>query len=182
MVTPADTRATLQALAGPSTLVVVGAHQGAAARTRTGGVQFFDQQPGSLVDAAAAIHMPVCSVELDDLAAPSAPADGTGVAIDAALAECDRNDLGDMLDRLNGLKTDATVVIIAANAGITVRSTNNGVNYFYDADIVRLLRAARKLYVAACVIAPSSLAIPTYPQGQRQGLSVDQALASCGRL
>jgi len=71
-----------------------------------------------------------------------------------------------MLARLAGLKTASTVVIIAANTAVTVRSSNNGVNFFYDADIV----------------IPDSLALPTPPSGQTPGLSTDEALARCGRL
>jgi hypothetical protein len=174
--------ASLKAAAGPSSLLVVGTNAGALTRAPAGGVQFFQSDPETLVEAAAVIQMPVCSVELQALAVSTTGGGTTdGMTIDAALAECDQQDFGTMLDRLNALKTASTVVVIAANTAITVHSTNNGINYFYDADIVRLLRAARKLYVAACVIAPESLAVPTYPQGQSAGLSIDAALASCGR-
>jgi hypothetical protein len=85
-----------------------------------------------------------------------------------------------MLSRLGALKTAETVVVIGANTAITARTTSRGINFFYDADMLRLLHAARKMYVPACVIAPDSLALPTYPQGQTPGLSVDDALVRCG--
>ena len=67
------------------------------------------------------------------------------------------------------------------NTAITVHSTNNGINFFYDADIVRLLHAARMTYVPVCDVAPDTLALPT-PEGQTAGLSVQDALARCGRM
>ena len=174
--------ASLKSLSGPSSLLVVGTNAGAVARTPDGAVQFFQTDPETLVEAAAVIQMPVCSVELQALAVSTTGGGTTdGMTIDAALAECDQADFGTMLDELNALKTASTVVVIAANTAITVHSTNGGINYFYGDDIVRLLRAARKLYVTACVIAPESLALPTYPEGQTAGLSIDAALASCGR-
>jgi hypothetical protein len=32
------------------------------------------------------------------------------------------------------------------------------------------------------VVAPDALAAPTYPEGQTPGLSVEDALARCGRM
>jgi hypothetical protein len=174
-----DTTAALRSLVGPNTLMVVGSNAGAVARAPSGDTRFFPSDPGTLVTAAGTVDMHVCSVEPQTLADPGTGAGAAGMTVDAALAACDQEDLGDMLERLRALRTDQTVVIIAANTGITDRSTNGGINFFYDADIVRLLHAARKLYVTACVIAPDSLALPT-PQGQTPGLSVDQALARCG--
>ena len=161
--------------------MIVGSNGGAVTRMPARDVHPFAADPGQLVAAAAAAGMPVCSVELEALAL-SANVDDATVSIDDALARCNRSDrLGDMFERLNGLRTPETVVIIAGNTGATVRSTNGGINSFYGEDILRLLWAARKLYVSACVVAPSDLALATYPEGQTPGLSIDAALAACGR-
>jgi hypothetical protein len=181
---PADTAAALRALAGPNSLLVVGSNAGVVGRTPSGQVQYFAQDPGALVQAAGSANMPVCSIEMQDLAMPASAPGGTagsGLAVDAALTQCDQDDLGDMLDRLRGLQTPNTVVIVAANGAITARSTNGGINFFYDDDRFRLLRAARKLYVTACAIVPQDLAIPTYPEGQTAGVSIDDAVAACAQ-
>jgi len=179
--TPTDLASAVAALAGPSALMIVGSNGGAVTRMPARDVHPFAADPGQLVAAAAAAGMPVCSVELEALAL-SANVDDATVSIDDALARCNRSDrLGDMFERLNGLRTPETVVIIAGNTGATVRSTNGGINSFYGEDILRLLWAARKLYVSACVVAPSDLALATYPEGQTPGLSIDAALAACGR-
>lgn len=181
---PEDTSAALKALAGPNTLLVVGTHAGVAARAPGGSARYFVHGPEQLVEAAAPLQMPVCSVEPQDLVVPDAAARGdvpsAGMSLDTALAACDREDLGDMLIRLGELKTPATVVVIAGNTAITVHSTNGGINYFYDTDIIRLLHSARKLYVPVCVIAPDLLSVPMNG-GESTGVSINDALARCGR-
>jgi len=71
--------------------------------------------------------------------------------------------------------------VVAENAAATAHSTNGGINYFYDEDIAGLVWAARQGYVAVCNVRPEPLALPTPPSGQTPGLSVDDALARCGR-
>jgi len=144
-------------------------------------LQLFED-PETLVEAAAMAGMPVCSVEYQALTLDPTLADATTLTVSQAVDGCLKEDLGDMIARVAALKTPETVVVIAANAAITVHSTNGGINYFYGADMLQLLHAARKLYVPACLIAPQALALPTYPQGQTPGLSVDEALATCGRM
>ena len=178
---PDDIAATLRAVAGPDALMIVGINAGAVTGTRDASARLFEQAPGALVEAAKAVQMPVCSVEFQKLATPSAAGDPEAMTIDDALYFCGHDDLTLMLARLGALATPATVVIIAANTAITVRTTNNGINYFYDGDIIRLLRAARRLYVPVCVIAPDALGVPTYPEGQTPGLSINEALVRCGR-
>lgn len=176
-----DLRSRLRQLNGPHVWLVVGTNGGAVIDDRDEHViAGFNQDPETLAEAAAAAGMMTCSVEFSALAIGSAADDPTAVPPDQALPACLNDDLGDMLTRLSGLKTDATVVVIAANAGITARSTNGGINYFYADDIVRLLHAARRLYVPACIVAAESLAPPT-PEGQSAGLSIAEALARCGR-
>ena len=170
----------LKDLSGPDALLIVGTNGGVVPPKDYGPVPAFADDPGTLVKAAAVVGMPVCSVEPQALAGASTSLPLTGMTTPDAETACKNDDLGDMLDRLGGLKTDATVVVVAANAAITVHSTNNGINYFYDADIGRLLRAARRLYVAACIVTPDDLALPS-PGGQLPGLSVDEALARCGQ-
>ena len=183
---PDDIAAALQVAATSETLLIVGTNGGVLVRTRDGGVRVFERDPDTLVAAAMAVSVPTCSVEFGKLIAPSGGGAPEAVspeilAIDAALAICDGDDIGEMTSRLTALKTASTVVVIASNTAITVHSTNNGINYFYGADIVRLLRAARKLYVPACVIAPDALGIPIYPEGTSPGLTIEEALARCGR-
>jgi hypothetical protein len=176
--------ATLRANAGPDKLLIVGTNAGVVTSTQSanaGALQLIED-PETLVEAAATAGMPVCSVEYQGLTLDPTLADASTLSVSQAVDGCLKEDLGDMLSRLGGLKTPETVVVIAANAAITVHSTNGGINYFYDADMLGLLHAARKLYVPACLIAPQALALPTYPQGQTPGLSVDEALATCGRM
>ncbi|HEY7371971.1 MAG TPA: hypothetical protein VIF57_07305 [Polyangia bacterium] len=175
--------ATLKLNGGPDKLLMVGTNSGVVTSTQAadGPLLQLYEDPETLVEAAAMAGMPVCSVEYQGLTLDPALADATTLTASQAVDGCLKEDLGDMLSRLGGLKTPETVVVIAANAAITVHSTNGGINYFYDADMLRLLHAARKLYVPACLIAPQALALPTYPQGQTPGLSVDEALATCGR-
>lgn len=176
--------ATLKANAGPDKLLIVGTNAGVVASTQSANgtaLQLFED-PETLVEAAAMAGMPVCSVEYQGLTLDPTLADATTLTVSQAVDGCLKEDLGDMITRLGGLKTPETVVLVAANTAITVHSTNGGINYFYDDDMLRLLHAARKLYVPACLIAPQALALPTYPQGQTPGLSVDEALATCGRM
>jgi len=172
--------AALRDLGGPDTRMIVGTNAGWVPRAPSGEIRTFREDPETLVEAAAVVGMPVCSVEFNGLAIDSINGDATSLTYPQAAEACGSENLGDMLDRLNGLKTPSTVVVVAGNTAVTDRSTNGGINYFYDADITRLTHAARKLYVPVCVISPESLALPTYPQGQTPGLSVDEALAACG--
>jgi hypothetical protein len=176
--------ATLRANAGPDKLLMVGTNAGVVTSTQAAnaGALLLFEDPETLVEAAAMAGMSVCSVEYQGLTLDPTLADATTLSESQAVDGCLKEDLGCMLTRLGGLKTPETVVVIAANAAITVHSTNGGINYFYDADMLPLLHAARKLYVPACLIAPQALALPTYPQGQTPGLSVDEALATCGRM
>jgi hypothetical protein len=179
-----DLVAALKAVAGPDQVMIVGTNAGAVTPVSTRGpFTAFTADPETLTEGAATVGLPVCSVELQALAVDpnAAAADPSAVAVPDALDGCLKEDLQDMLARLGSLQTPSTVVVVAANTAITVHSTNGGINYFYNADIIKLLHAARKLDVAACIVAPDSLAVPTYPEGQTAGLSIDQALASCGR-
>jgi hypothetical protein len=173
--------AELMALSGPDQLLIVGTTAAAVTPISTPGpFTAFPENAETMTEAAARAGMPVCSIELQTLAFNDA-SDATMMTVPDALGACLKEDLQDMLARLGSLQTPSTVVVIAANTAITVHSTNGGINYFYDTDIIKLLHAARKLYVPACIIAPQSLAVPTYPEGQTPGLSVDDALAACGR-
>jgi hypothetical protein len=179
---PADLPAALAELAGPTTLMVVGSNGAAVARTPAGEDQTFRPfvgDPGTLVNAAASVGMRVCSVEMDRLALPQTT-DPAALSIPMALARCDDDDLGDTLARLRQLQTPSTRVVIGANTAATVYTTSNAINYFYDEQIGRLLRAARRLYVRACIIAPASLALPDSASYETRGLSIDDALANCG--
>ena len=123
--------------------------------------------------------MSICSVEFQKLITPAVTGDPDAITIDDARAICDGDSLSDMVARLGALKTASTAVIVAINTAITVYSTNHGSNYFYDGDIIRLLRAARQLYVPVCVIAPDALAVAKFPEGETPGLSIDEALLRC---
>jgi hypothetical protein len=179
-----DLVATLRLNGGPGKLLVIGTNGGVvtSSTTNDGTGLVLPQDAETLDEAAAAAGLPVCSVEFQGLTRDRAAADANTLAVQDAVDACLQEDLTDMLGRLGGLKTPSTVVVIASNTAITFHSTNNGINYFYDADMVRLLHAARALYVPACVVAPDALAAPTYPEGQTPGLSVEDALARCGRM
>ncbi len=171
----------LKGLVEPGSQLIVATNGGVVARTDYGRIPTFpDRDPEALVEAAAVVGMPVCSVEPQALAFASVTTTAEGLSTPDAQTMCVNDDLTEMLGRLSSLKTDATVVVVAANTAITVHSTNNGINYFYDLDIGRLQRAARRLYVPVCVVAPDVLALPS-PGGQLPGLSIEDALASCGR-
>ena len=172
--------AALRDLGGADSLLIVGTNAGWVPRKPYGEIRTFREDPETLVEAAAVVGMPVCSVEFNALAIDSINGDAMSLTYAAASDACGNENLGDMIDRLNALKTASTVVVVAANAAVTDRTTNGGINFFYDADITRLTHAARKLYVPVCVVSPESLALPTPPQGQTPGLSVDEALAACG--
>jgi len=177
-----DLVAALKALNGPDSLLIVGNNAGAVTSISTRGpFTAFLRDPETLDEAAKVVGMPVCSVELQSLTFASTATDPSTVTVSDALDACLKEDLQPMLATLGSLQTASTVVVIAANTAITDHSTNNGINFFYDADIVRLLHSARKLYVPACIIAPQSLSLPS-PQGQTAGLSIEDALASCGRM
>jgi hypothetical protein len=176
-----DLVTTLKGLVGPGTQLIVATNGGVVTRAAYGPIPTFpDRDPETLVEAAAVVGMPVCSVEPLALAFASATSTAAELSTPDAQAMCVNDDLGDMLGRLSSLKTEATVVVVAANTAITVHSANNGINYFYDLDIGRLQRAARRLYVPVCIVSPDVLALPS-PGGQLPGLSIEDALASCGR-
>jgi hypothetical protein len=177
---PDDVGAALRAVAGPDALLIVGVNAGAVARTPDGSVAVFERDPDTLARAAMAIGMSVCSVEFQKLVTPAATGDSNAIAIDDALALCEGDGLSDMVARLGSLKTASTAVVVARNTAITVYSANDGINFFYDDDIIRLLRAARQLYVPVCVIAPDALILPSYPEGSSPGVTVQEALARCG--
>ncbi|HMF44677.1 MAG TPA: hypothetical protein VKQ32_28575 [Polyangia bacterium] len=172
----------LKALTGPDQLLVLGSNAGAVTSISTPGpFTGFLRDPETLDEAAAVVGMPVCSVEFQSLTFGETASDPSMLTVPAALDTCLKEDLQPMLETLGALKTPSTVVVIAANTGITDHSTNNGINFYYDADIVRLLHSARKLYVPVCNIAPQTLSLPS-PQGQTTGVSIEDALASCGRM
>jgi hypothetical protein len=177
---PPDLVGALKAVAGSDRLLIVGTNAGAVTVISTRGPYTpFIEDPERLDEAAAMVGLPVCSVEFETLSFDASAADGA-VTVGDALDACLKEDLQDMLDRLGGLWTPETVVVVAANTAITDHTTNGGINYFYDADIGRLLHAARKLYVPVCNIRSASLSLPS-PEGQTDGVSIERALASCGR-
>ena len=176
-----DLVAALQGLAQPGRKVIVGTNGGVVVSAGFGAISVFSgRDPEALMGAAAVVNLPVCSVEPQALAFASATSGATGLSTPDAMAFCASDDLTEMIGRLNGLKTPELVVVIAANTGITFHSTNNGVNFFYDADIGRLLRASRRLYVPACIVTPDVLSLPN-GTGESPGLTVAEALARCGR-
>jgi len=179
--TTGGTPSSLAALAGPSTRLIVGSNAGAVINGASGRVSVFEQDPGELVDAAAAASMPACSVELRRLATGSQPADLEAIAIEDAVADCDGFDYGFVLDQLSASKLPTSLVLIGTNAAIRMGGTDHGFAYYYDQDVIRLLRAARKLYIPACIVVPDALEIPLYPEGHTTGLSIDEARARCGR-
>jgi hypothetical protein len=179
--TPALSVDALRPLVGPQTRMIVGATASVVLDTPDGALRFFVADPATTAATAAEVGIPVCSIELDTVQTPPMPDDVVSMSVMSAVQACANDQLAAMLAKLRQLQTPTTVVIVAANAAATVHSTNNGINYFYDGDILRMLHAARQLNVVACVVAPSDLALPTLPAGQTPGLSIDQALASCGR-
>jgi len=179
--TGVDLVTALQAETGPGRQLILGTNGGVVDRSDTGRLGVFaDRDPEALMEAAAVVGLPTCSIEPQALVFPPA-ASGPGLSTADAASFCATDDLTEMTDRLNSLKTPQLVVVIAGNTGITVHSTNGGINLFYEDDIGRLLRTARRLYVPACIVAPDALALPTPTSGQTPGLSVDEALARCGR-
>ena len=177
---PPDLVGSLKAVAGPDRLLIIGTNAGAVTFISTRGPYTpFLSDPEPLDEAAAMVGLPVCSVEFEELSFDATAADGA-VTVGDALDACLKEDLQDMLERLGGLWTPEMVVVVAANTAITDHTTNGGINFFYDADIGRLLHAARKLYVPVCNIRPASLSLPS-PEGQTDGVSIESALAACGR-
>lgn len=171
----------LKALTGPDNLLIVGNNAGAVTSISVQGAFLaFLRDPEALDEAAAVAGMPVCSIEFQSLTFAWTSSDPSTLTVMDALDACMKEDLQDMLARLGAIRTPSTVIVVAANTAITDHTTDNGINFFYDADIVRLLHAARKLYVPACIIAPASLALPS-PEGQTAGVSIEDALAICGR-
>jgi hypothetical protein len=175
--------AALQAVAGPGRQLIIGTNGGVVALSDSGPYRVFDDRdPETLTEAAAVVGLPVCSIEPQALAPNAVMSDATGLSAPDATAFCASDNLDEMIGRLNGLKTPEMVVVIAANTAITVHSTNGGINFYYGDDIGRTLRAARRLYIATCIVTPDPLSLPTPPSGQSPGLSVDEALARCGRI
>lgn len=175
-----DLPADLATLAGPTSLMIVASNAGVLVETSMGDMRFYNDDPGKLAMAAATARIPVCSIELGTLVTPPAASDAVAQSVAAAMAGCSHQNLTSSLAELRMLQTPSTVVIVGANAAETAGSTNNGVNYFYGADIVGMLHAARSLDVTACVVAPQNISLPMYPTGATPGVSIPQALASCG--
>ena len=175
--------ATLRALAAePGRQVIIGTNGGMVVPAGSDAIALFaGTDPEALMEAAAAVGLPVCSVEPQALTFTSDTSDATGLSTPGATAFCASDNLDEMIGRLNGLKTPEMVVVIAANGAITVHSTNGGINVYYDDDIGRTLRAARRLYIPACIVTPDVLSMPTPPSGETPGLSTAEALARCGR-
>jgi hypothetical protein len=176
-----DLASMLKQVSGPDQLLILGVSGGAVTSVSTRGPVYpFVGDPEALDEAAAVVGMRVCSVEFQQLTL-GPPGDVSTLAVSDALDMCLKEDLGDMPARLASLRTPSTVVVVAPNTAITIHSTNNGVNAFYDTDIVRLLHAARELYVPVCFVTTGQLAGPT-PDGQSAGVSIEDALAACGRM
>jgi hypothetical protein len=170
----------LRSLNAPDSQLIIATNGGIVVSTAFGATGVFtDRAPEALAEAAAKVGMTVCSIEPYPFTS-SSPTTGTALSLGEAVAFCTNDDLAEMLQRVNGLKTPSLVVVIAANTGATFHSTNNGINYFYDDDIDRLLRAARRLYVPACIIRPDLLSLPIAPAGMTAGVSLEMALAGCG--
>jgi hypothetical protein len=175
-----DIPADLRTLAGPMSLMIVASNAGVLVGTSMGDAHFYNDDPGKLAMAAATARIPVCSIELGMLVTPPAASDAVAQSVAAAMTECSHQNLTSDLAELRMLQSPSTVVVVGANAAETVGSSNNGVNYFYGADILGMLHAARALDVTACVVAPQNIALPMYPMGATSGVSIPQALASCG--
>jgi hypothetical protein len=174
-----DLPGSLTALAGPNTRLIVGRNGGAAINGDDGRVRVFAIDPGTLVAAAATVTMPVCSVELQRLVTSSHVAGPDEITVGDAAAACDGFDLRDVVVRLGQQKTAASKVVIGTNVGISMGGTDLGINYYWDEDVVRLLRASRKLYVSACVVVPETLAWEPYEGMVEPGLTIEEALARC---
>ena len=175
-----DSLSNLGLLVGSQSLMIIATNASALVGGPTDDVHFFDNQPGEVAAAAASVHLSVCSVELDALVVPPAPASEVAASLSAARAKCVQEDLTSMLAELHALQTRSTEVIVGANAAETWHSTNNGVNYFYDDDVLGMLHAARQMNVLACVVAPGDISLPMYPAGQTPGMSLADALQGCG--
>lgn len=175
-----DLAAQLKLLAVPGRQVIT-ATNGGAVMDDSFYALFEGRDPEALMEAAASAGLPVCSIEPQALTFMSATSDGTGLSLADAKAFCSMDDLATMTQWLGSLKTPQLVVVVAANAGITFHSTNNGINFVYGDDIPKLVRTARRMYVPVCDVRPDVLSLPTPPSGESPGLSVDQALARCGR-
>jgi hypothetical protein len=178
--TMGDSLSNLGSLVGSQSLMIIATNASALVRGPTDDVHFFNNQPGEVAAAAASVHLPVCSVELDALVVPPAPAGDVAASVTAARAKCAQEDLTSMLTELRALQTRSTEVIVGANAAETWHSTNNGVNYFYGDDVLGMLHAARQMNVPACVVAPGDISLPMYPGGQTPGVSLADALQGCG--
>jgi hypothetical protein len=175
-----DLVAAMKMLYAPDSQLIIGTNGGVVVPVNYGPTGAFpDRAPEALMEAAAKVGLKVCSIEPAPLSFSSATTAGA-LSTNDAVAFCASDDLAEMLQRLNGLKTPALVVVIAANTGATFHSTNNGINFFYNDDVDRLLRAARRLYVPACIIRPELLSLPMAPAGRTAGVSIEMALAGCG--
>jgi hypothetical protein len=173
--------ASIAALARPHTRMIIGSNAGAVIDTDEGTVAVFEATPDALEAAAAAAAMPVCSVELQRLVTASQAAGPGALTVEDALAECERFDFGYVRDQLAAGKLPSSLVLIGTNVGIRMGGSDRGFAYYYDEDAVRLLRAARTLYVPACIVVPQTLQVPMLPGGFTPGLSMEDALARCGR-
>jgi hypothetical protein len=160
--------------------MIVGANASAVIDTYDGSTALYERDPGGLVAAAAADGMPVCSVELQRLVTASQPAGPGVISVEEALIECGRLDLRDMLDRLSASKLPSSRVIIGTNVGLTMGGSDRETVAYFDDDVVRLLRAARQLYIRACIVVPETLQVETFPGNVSPGLSIEEALARCG--
>jgi hypothetical protein len=174
--------AAIGALAGPNARMIVGSNAGAVidGDADEGSVAMFEQAPGALVAAAAAAAIPVCSVEPQRLVTASQAAGPEALTVEDAMIDCGRFDFGYVFDQLAAGQLPSSRVVIGTNAGIRMGGSDRGLGYYYDEDVVRLLRAARKLYIPACVVIPKALAIPLFPEGQTSGVTIEEALAGCG--
>jgi hypothetical protein len=170
----------LAALAGPDTRLIVGSNAGVVIDDGRDRVTLLEQDPGALVAAAATVSMPACSVELQRLVTASQAAGPDTITIDAAVADCDGYDFGFVFNQLAASKTPASRVIIGANTAVRMGGTDRGFGYYYDEDSVRLLRAARRLYIPACIVVPDALALGRFPGNLAPGLTIEEALARCG--
>jgi hypothetical protein len=175
-----DSLSNLGSLVGSQSMMIIATNASALVRGPTDDVHFFSNQPGEVAAAAASVHLPVCSVELDALVVPPAPASDVAASLTAARAKCAQEDVTGMLAELHALQTGSTEVIVGANAAETWHSTNNGVNYFYGNDVLAMLHAARQMNVLACVVAPGDISLPMPPTGQTPGVSLADALEGCG--
>ncbi len=170
----------LQSVKTAASLMIVGTNGSALVGAPGAAVHFYGNTPGKVSATAAALQIPVCSIELDALVMPPAAVADIANSLASARARCDQEDLTIQLEQLRALQTPAIELIVGNNAAETWHSTNNGVNYFYGDAIVGMLHAARQLNVTVCVVSPNSISVPNFPSGETPGVSISDALAACG--